>query len=63
MDFYPCFGAKMTNIEIKNQKLIVTNDYQQFLAHFDSLLSLFKISDVKHEFLLVKLKVCKNGVS
>ena len=27
------------------------------------LVALFQISDVKYEFLLVKLKVCKNGVS
>ena len=37
----------MTIIGIQNPKLIVTNDYQQFLAHFDCFLSLFQISDVK----------------
>ena len=36
-------------IGIQNQKIIVTNDYQQFLAHFDGFLSLFQISDVKPE--------------
>ena len=53
----------MTKIDIQNPKQIVTNDYQQFWAHFEWFLSLFQISDVKHEFLLVKLKVCKNGIS
>ena len=57
------FGAKMTKIGIQNPKLIVTNDYQQLLAHFEWFSSLFQISDVKHEFLLVKLKVCKNSIS
>ena len=28
--FLAFFGAKITKIDIKNQKLIVTNDYQQF---------------------------------
>ena len=28
MWFFAFFGAKMTKIEIKNLKLIVTNDYQ-----------------------------------
>ena len=37
------FRAKMTTIGIQNPKLIVTNDYQQFLAHFDWFLSLFQI--------------------
>ena len=43
----------MTKIEIKNPKLIVTNDYQMFWAHFDWYLSLFQFSDVKPELLLV----------
>ena len=47
---------------IKNPKLIVTNDYQQFLAYFDWFLSLFQISDVKPKLLPVQLKVCKNGI-
>ena len=47
-------GAKMT--------MTKTNDHQQFLAQFEWFLSLFQISDVKHEFLLVKLKVHKNGI-
>ena len=54
--------TKMTKIGIQNPKLIVTNDYQQFLAHFDWFLSIFQISDVKPELLPVKLKVCKNGI-
>ena len=55
--------AEMTKMDIQNPKQIVTNDYQQFLAHFEWLLSLFQISDGKHEFLLVKIKVLKNGIS
>ena len=42
-------------------KLIATNDYQQFLGHFDWFLSLFQVSGVRPEMALVKLKVCKNG--
>ena len=56
------FGAKMTKIDIQNPKQIVINDYQQFLAHYEWFLSLSQISDVKYEFLLVKLKVRKNGI-
>ena len=52
----------MTKIGIQNPKLIVTNDYQKFWAHFDWFLSLFQISDVKPELLPVELKVCKNGI-
>ena len=62
MRFFGLFWAKMNKIGIQNPKLIVTNDYQKFWAHFDWFLSLFQISDVKHEFLLVKLKVRKNGI-
>ena len=62
MQFFGLFRAKMTTIGIQNPKLIVTNDYQQFLAHFDWFLSLFQISDVKPEFLQVELKVCKKGI-
>ena len=51
----------MTNIDIQNPKLIVTNDYQKFWAYFDWFLSLFQISDVKPELLPVELKVSKNG--
>ena len=36
-------------------KIIVTNDYLQFWANFEWFLSLFQISDVKHEFLLINL--------
>ena len=56
------FRAKMTTIGFQNPKLIVTNDYQQFLAHFEWFLSLFQIYDVKPELSLVKLKVRKNGI-
>ena len=62
MRFFGLFRAKMTTIGIQNPKIIVTNDYQQFLAHFDWFLSLFQISDVKPELLLVELKVSKNGI-
>jgi len=54
MRFFGLFWAKMTKIGIQNPKLIVTNDYQKFWAHFDWFLSLFQIS--------VKLKVSKNGI-
>ena len=37
---------------------MIINDFWHILEFF----SLFQISDVKHEFLLVKLKVCKNGI-
>ena len=63
MFFFAFFGAEMTKIDIQNPKQIVTKDYQQFLAHFEWFLSLFQISDVKYEFLLVKLKVRKNDIS
>ena len=45
----------MIKINILNQKLIVTNDYQQFWVNFEWFLSLFQISDVKL-LLLIKLK-------
>ena len=53
MCFFVLLWVKMTIIDIQNPKQIVTNDYQQFLAHFEWFLSLFQISDVKHEFLLI----------
>ena len=62
MWFFGLFRAKMTTIGIQNPKIIVTNDYQQFLAHFEWFLALFQISDVKPELSLVELKVCKNGI-
>ena len=62
MQFFGLFRAKMNTIGIQNPKLIVTNDYQQFLAHFDWFLSIFQISDVKLELSPVKLKVRKNGI-
>ena len=37
-------------------KLIVTNDYQQYLVHFDWFLSLFQISDVKPEIVTGRAK-------
>ena len=52
----------MTTIGIKNPKLIVTKDYQQFLSNFEWFLSLFHISDVRHELSPVELKVCKSGI-
>ena len=60
--FFGIFRAKMTKIGIQNPKLIVTNDNQQFLAHFDWFKSIFQISDVKPKLLPVKLKVRKNGI-
>ena len=62
MQFFGLFRAKMNTIGIQNPKLIVTNDYQQFLAHFEWFLALFQISDVKPELSPVELKVCKNGL-
>ena len=52
----------MIKIGITNPKVNDTNDYQQFLAHFEWFLSLFQIYDVKPELLPVELKVCKNGI-
>ena len=62
MQFFGLFRAKMNTIGIQNPKLIVTNDYQQFLAHFERFLALFQIYDVKPELSRVKLKVCQNGI-
>ena len=62
MRFFGLFWAKMTKIGIQNSKLIVTNDYQKFWAHFYWFLSLFQISDVKPELSPVELKVSKNGI-
>ena len=42
MRFFGLFRAKMNTIGIQNPKLIVTNDYQQFLAHFEWFLALFQ---------------------
>ena len=60
MRFFGLFRAKMNTIGIQNPKLIVTNDYQQFLAYFEWFLALFQISDVKPELSPIELKVCKN---
>ena len=62
MRFFGLFRAKMTTIGIQNTNIIVTNDYRQFLAHFEGFLALSQISDVKPELLAVELKVCKNGI-
>ena len=62
MRFFGLFRAKINTIGIQNQKLIVTNDFQQFLTHFEWFLALFQISDVKPELSPVELKVCKNGL-
>ena len=62
MRFFGLFWAKMNKIGIQNPKLIVPNDYQQYLAHFEWFLALFQISDVKPELSPVELKVCKNGI-
>ena len=43
------FRANINTIGIPNPKLIVTNDYQQFLPHFEWFLAQFQISDVKPE--------------
>ena len=51
---------KWLKLVSKTQKVIVSNDYQQFLAHFDWFLSIFQISDVKLS--PVKLKVHKIGI-
>ena len=51
----------MTKIDILNPKLIVPDDYQQFLVHFEWLLALFHISDEKSLELPVEQNVRKNG--
>ena len=55
--FFGLFRAKMTIIGIQNPKLIVTNDYQQFLPHFEWFLAHFQISDAKPELSQFKQKV------
>ena len=62
MCFLAFLGAIMAKIDIQNSKQIVTNDYQQLLAHFEWFFALFQISDVKPELSPVELKVCKNGI-
>ena len=49
MLFFGLFRANMNTIGSQNQKIIVTNDYQQFLAYFEWFLAHFQISDVKPE--------------
>jgi len=46
----------------KTHKLIVTNDCQQFLTHFEWFLAIFHISDVKSELSWFKQKVRKNDI-
>ena len=46
MWLFGLFWAKMTKIGIQNPKRIVTNDYQQYLAHFEWFISLFQISEL-----------------
>jgi len=53
--FLAFFRAKMTKIDIQNPKQIVPMIINSFWH--------IQISDGKHEFLLVKLKVRKNGIS
>ena len=60
--FFGLFRAKMTTIGIQNPKLIVTNDYHQFLTHFEWFLALFHFSDVKPELSKFKQKVRKNCI-
>ena len=62
MRFFGLFWAKMTKIGIQNSKLIVTNDYQKFWAHFYWFLSLFQISEVKPELSPVELTVSKSSM-
>ena len=45
--FLAFLEAKMNKIDILNPKLIVPDDYQQFLARFEWLLALFHISGEK----------------
>ena len=45
--FFGFFEAKITKIDILTLKLIVPDDYQQFLVHFEWFLALFHISDEK----------------
>ena len=59
MRFFGRFRAKMNTIGIQNLKLIVTNDFQQFLTHFEWFLALFQISDVKPELSPVSYKYAK----
>ena len=40
--FFAFFEAKITKIVILDQKLIVTNDYQQFCVHFELFYHFFK---------------------
>ena len=52
----------MNTIGIQNPKLIVINDFQQFLTQFEWFLALYQISDVKPELSPFELKVSKNGI-
>ena len=45
--FLAFFEAKITKTDILTLKLIVPDDYQQFLVYFEWFLALFHISDEK----------------
>ena len=47
IQFFRLFKAIMTKFVILDQKVIVANNYQQFLVYFGWFLSLFQMSDVK----------------
>ena len=51
----------MTKIDFLNLKLIVPDNYQQFLVHFEWFLALFHISYEKWLLSKFKQKVHKNG--
>ena len=54
--------AKIAKIDILNLKLIVPDDYQQFLAHFEWFLALFIFLMLTLELSWFKRKVRKNGI-
>jgi len=59
---YPYSILKWLLLVSKTHKLIVTNDCQQFLTHFEWFLAIFHISDVKSELSWFKQKVRKNDI-
>ena len=63
MRFLAFFWAKITiKSDIQNPKLIGTHDYQPFNHILSGFCLFLQISDAKLEFLLIKLKVHKNGI-